>query len=934
MLFPILWITLISLFLPFCSIQSEESSFTLINRAELLFNEGLPLDALLLYEKATHTTHTIHNQLDSLSSPLLIIRQAECQFRLQNYSQASSLLKDLHSPLPQSWRRSKDYLLALTHRSIGQYEQAITLLEQLKKEDSSSDSFQQAIGLEIGINYFYLKQFDKARSYLTEIHLDPLTPDLFPLAHLYLVRMALIQEEWLPALSILTSLSSSSPLLKAEIAYLQGIAYFNLKNYQEAIKAFAYALRVKESSQQDWDANAMQGLLSGYLKIATFSKQNKEELKLILEKGEKELEGFMSSLVSVQSWQPNRPKEQLHLLLAKFYLAKIYYLKDRETMLKAEKLLNTDSYFTSQGAKEEALLLRTQLVTHPSARALLYDPLIQEAPHSSCFYSQCWYLKGTTDLELGHQYNIKNQLLQAQEAFHRAADSFAKSYTLSVVGYPSLATLALEQQAIACYYQGNPSTKQRAWSLLKELIDQDSTTLKRTQEPARIYYLATLIALESLLDNQQPVSPLNEIEDLVETGTHQFSCDPWIDQMIKNLAIFYFKQHLIEKSDQLLDQLLQRKPELSLQNEIWLLKAKCAEQGKDEKKKQMYLQKIFVSHPESPLAPQAYLNFHSFYDYMNGNRKAIRHLQGMPNHFPHHPLSMTAHYLTGLYYKKDHFTAEGKIQYHKNLTTAIDYFQQAETLFNQLYEDDLISPEDLLYFTQIRYRATLERALVNLAIAKESQGSKRHIYLCYAGEVLEQMMTDFHACSFDPIKLLYNQSLYPKLLEENEFWLAQVYIEREKLKEAEALLDHMHSHYQTSQQTKGYLLARSWDEKGKIAQRHQQPNKALECFIRAEQVAYGLSADQRLDLWIQQSVCYKELNQLEVAISTLSKVINDESISSLRLKAMYLRAELYEAQGKPELALKQLESVVKKGGEWGQKAREKIKNGYTPSHKG
>jgi hypothetical protein len=60
----------------------------------------------------------------------------------------------------------------------------------------------------------------------------------------------------------------------------------------------------------------------------------------------------------------------------------------------------------------------------------------------------------------------------------------------------------------------------------------------------------------------------------------------------------------------------------------------------------------------------------------------------------------------------------------------------------------------------------------------------------------------------------------------------------------------------------------------------------------------------------------------------LSKVINDETISGLRLKAMFLRAELYELQKRPELALKQLEATSKKGGEWGKKAKEKLEKEY------
>jgi len=42
----------------------------------------------------------------------------------------------------------------------------------------------------------------------------------------------------------------------------------------------------------------------------------------------------------------------------------------------------------------------------------------------------------------------------------------------------------------------------------------------------------------------------------------------------------------------------------------------------------------------------------------------------------------------------------------------------------------------------------------------------------------------------------------------------------------------------------------------------------------------------------------------------LSQVVNDEVISPLRIQAMFLRAEIYEIQGRPELAAKQWEAAA------------------------
>lgn len=89
-----------------------------------------------------------------------------------------------------------------------------------------------------------------------------------------------------------------------------------------------------------------------------------------------------------------------------------------------------------------------------------------------------------------------------------------------------------------------------------------------------------------------------------------------------------------------------------------------------------------------------------------------------------------------------------------------------------------------------------------------------------------------------------------------------------------------------------------------------------------------LSTEEKLDLWIQESECCKAMNQTNKAMLILSKVINDNTISSLRVKAMYLRASIYAMQGRHDLARKQLAATATKGGEWANKAKLKLEEDY------
>lgn len=80
-----------------------------------------------------------------------------------------------------------------------------------------------------------------------------------------------------------------------------------------------------------------------------------------------------------------------------------------------------------------------------------------------------------------------------------------------------------------------------------------------------------------------------------------------------------------------------------------------------------------------------------------------------------------------------------------------------------------------------------------------------------------------------------------------------------------------------------------------------------------------------LEVAIEKSLILREMKQTRKAMSLLAWVINSPCVSSLRIKAMVVRADMYLAMNREELAIKQLESVVCKGGEWGAVAERKLR---------
>lgn len=83
-----------------------------------------------------------------------------------------------------------------------------------------------------------------------------------------------------------------------------------------------------------------------------------------------------------------------------------------------------------------------------------------------------------------------------------------------------------------------------------------------------------------------------------------------------------------------------------------------------------------------------------------------------------------------------------------------------------------------------------------------------------------------------------------------------------------------------------------------------------------------------LEFAMEKSLCLKSLGEIKKAMARLAWIINRPYPSSLRIKAMILRADIYREQHRIDLAIRQLESVATKGGEWKAVAERKLQELY------
>jgi len=893
MLFP-RYILLFTLFIAPHVLLSDDSQARLTSADELL-EAGLYNESISAYQEI----------IASPQIPLQILmparfHAAQAYFSLEQFQSALPLLENnISAPPPLSpelkaLQTDSLFLISLAHKNLQQYASAIeTLHKYLILPQSTSLAFYEEAQFELGLIHFLRGHYPEASRQFDLLSLQSTKPNLRNLSQIYTAKITLFKKQYRDAAVILIPLNKElvpQDPLNYEVSYLLGETYFELHDYPKAIGYFQKSIPPHLSILKNcsWHADTLYYLGWCFLKINDDAKAEETFQKLLI----------------------LGPDEKAYLALGQTYItrAKSLAVPD-EYYAKAEALLSQQNLFITNEAQAQALLLRAEAASSYSDRDKFYRQLTLDINSNNPFYGKSWYMRALNDFEYA-------QIEKGSTAFERAAFGFRKAFELLQNNQPALAGMALKYQSLALAHLNSPRSDLLAFNILDELMNSHPTQWNAMDDPDEILYLHGFYAVR-LTANEKAENSL--------TAAARFPEGKFGDKALHHLGAMYFTGDNYTKAETIYLQLTKDYPFSPLAGEAWFWAACCADKLQQDKSIGYERRRLaFENYPTSPYAAEAYFTLYSYQDYLQGDRNAIKHLQHFSDKFPSSPFLLEAYYLIGLDYKRDRKTPEGKWLRKRNLTEAIDAFQETESLFDAIHP--LIPQQKANYYSTVRYRAILERALANLAIAEESQGAKRQIYLEYAEEVFTSLVNSLQSLdgfnSSDP---------YWGIYEESSFALAQTYLKAQNDPAAEATLSHMIDLYRQAKTSRGYYLSRVWYELAKISMKHQEFSSALKLFKDSADAAKGhqvLSTDQRLDLCIQESLCFSGLNQYDNAILVLSKVVNDDAISSLRLKAMYMRAEIYEQQGRPELARKQLESMAKKGGVWAQKAKEKLENEY------
>ncbi|MCB1113756.1 MAG: hypothetical protein KDK62_03280 [Chlamydiia bacterium] len=377
---------------------------------------------------------------------------------------------------------------------------------------------------------------------------------------------------------------------------------------------------------------------------------------------------------------------------------------------------------------------------------------------------------------------------------------------------------------------------------------------------------------------------LGHLEEAKKLKFHYFETDPSVSIEEK---IAFFLSHDTPENAYLLLENSPKSPEV-LFTLIELKKRANAPKNELDT-----LREELLSHSPSTIyhAQVAFEKF-SLKSYLMGEKEALTHLKSFVKTYPKTPFSILAYYLIGLDYKKDRKPAGGRRDHFKNPDKAMESYLLAEKSFEALL------PEET-YWHDLYLRAKLERADLAIEMGAGKNPAKKALFLAQAKRILKDLPKPEAALKLAWVEIeLKDYAAALKVLEEiPPDSLANPYFETQK----------------------SLLSARAY-------YRLKQPENALKSFPNP--LFEGLEQDEFLEAKILKSLINKDLKDNDHAKLLLSEVINSDLASSVRIKAMVIRALIYDQEGQDKLARRQYESAFRKGGKWAQEKLEAWKQEF------
>jgi len=812
---------------------------------------------------------------DTLLAKKIKYRLAECHFLAADYEKSLSLCmqEEGFSALENKIDREMLYLSAKCFREKKEFEKALEMLQHYTRLGDMEDleHFDQAL-FEIGSLYYQDGQFAKAKRYFERLQQFKGRPS--QLAALHLAHMLLNEKKPKEVETLLGSfekdISTKHPL-RSEYYYLRGLAAYTVNAFATAKSFLEFS--IEEKGGCCWH-NALYLLGWCYVRLGDDLLKAESDRMRFFKKAEENFRKILDD-------------EAACLSLARLHLLRFQHFQDPESLYALESFLQEKSKHFSAEGELQALLLRAEAYQNSALKEQLYVLATQKKYQHCPSFAQAWYCRGVNYFQEGladpthpsHCFELATQALETAFRHTEKADS-------------RKAAQILKLEAKANVYRNAPIV---SLTLLEKLLSQFEESMEDREET---FYLRGLLAAHLTDPAYFPIAEESFLQII-----HSYPQGKYKEEACYALATLYFRTKNFEKAKHTFVQLASECPHSPLAPHSWFWAGESAIYLKENPS--FYRCQIYENYPQSELAPEAFFHQFPYRAYREGIPEALTHLKLFIERFPSSSLQIAANYLLSIH--------------EKDLQMAKTSLENALCYFTQLQNSNKILDTALIV---LRYQVLLQLADVYFHFNTEKDLSE-------CEQLLLALIGEFSQKEHPLTSLLKQNCSYPPLFEEGEFKLAQCYLKQGKNFLAQKIFSQMLTHYSTAGIQESPLLSLAWQEMGRLSLKCEDYETALNCFVLSQECGTRFFSDeQKLTLWLLQSDAFRGKKEYDTAMRLLSRAINEETASPLRLKAMYLRAEIYELEGRPELAVRQLEATAKKGGEWAHKAQEKLRVNY------
>ncbi|MGM0440710.1 MAG: tetratricopeptide repeat protein [Chlamydiota bacterium] len=674
----------------------------LLVQAESFFEASLLKETIPIYREVLYGIHQGYYpkandpSFKSLLRGEICYLLGEAYFFNKDYQQCLKILKSQGNSPQQPYYLDTLYLIGKTYNKLHQYERAIEVLSTyLTYDNQENPETSVEAHWEIGMAYFNLKQYQAARPHLAIMPSSQEPMDDYFLPRLCLAKIYLYEGNLNLANRILQTikqeLTSDDPL-SVEATYLLGESAFFNQDYLQAIDYYTDAFLIKGFSPTDGKLSGLSHLGWSYFKASNESSQELHTNLLFLDKAQEAFEELLTYY----------DDEKALLGLAQIHLARSQLIGTPLPHQKIRNLLENHS-FQSIDDKAEALLLRAKAACSHQEKLYILRSLSSETYSTTPVYAISWHYLGEAEYTEGIEAKNHNEINHAEEKFTLAEEAFQKAFSYSQDNNRLQAVQSLKALAQLYSQRTIPLAKKLAADTLIDLINNKPLLFEAATDQDEILYLSALFA------SQNTNLTLNYYKNAIQALERLKKNHPsssYLAQGLNLLGNLYLQQDNHQEAEKAFLTLAKDYPSHDDAAEAWFQAGKCAERlERPSKIVKSYLTKVFQHYPHHSRAPQAYFEIYNWSDYLQGDTLAIKHLKAMEDKFYSTPYLGVSYYLLGLNLKN---TCDAD---------AAIFFDKAFQVFDECYSSNLISEQDLEYFTTLYYRTLLEKglALINLS---------------------------------------------------------------------------------------------------------------------------------------------------------------------------------------------------------------------------